>query len=59
MATRQVRRAARKAAARFVPQTTQPQRRLHPGVLPRTRDYQDWLAFIDGVYAARATQEQA
>jgi hypothetical protein len=58
MANRQARRAALKGAARFIPQTIQPARRAHPDLLPRTRDFRAWLAFIERVYAERATQEQ-
>lgn len=58
MDNRQARRAALKGAARFLPQTSQPARRAHPGLLPRTRDFHVWLAFIERVYVARATQEQ-
>jgi hypothetical protein len=54
MANRQVRRAARKAAARFSPQAAQPQRRIHSGLLPRTPDFQRWLAFIERVYGGAA-----
>jgi hypothetical protein len=51
MANRQARRAARQAAARFTPRASaQPMRKLHPGVLSRTRDFQQWLAFVARVY---------
>lgn len=50
MANRQARRAVRKAAARFIPHNPQPARLPHSGLLPRTRDFQTFLAFIQKVY---------
>lgn len=50
MANRQARREARKGAARFSPQPVAIQPRLHPGLLPRTRDLQRCLAFLERVY---------
>lgn len=54
MANRQTRRAVRKAAARFIPQTSRPAPRLHPGLLPRTGDFQRWIAFLERVYGGAA-----